>query len=78
MLSIVKDVLTRLYAFLGGDIYYINSGEALPPPLSREEEAKIMEQLRAGDEEVKADAHRAQPQAGSVHSPKVREYRRMR
>lgn len=53
MLSIVKDVLTRLYAALGGDIYYINSGEALPPPLSREEEAKIMEQLRAGDEEVK-------------------------
>ena len=53
MLSIVKDVLTRLYAFLGGDIYYINSGEALPPPLSREEEAKVMEQLRAGDEEVK-------------------------
>ena len=49
----MKDVLTRLYAFLGGDIYYINSGEALPPPLSREEEAKIMEQLRAGDEEVK-------------------------
>ena len=49
----MKDVLTRLYAALGGDIYYINSGEALPPPLSREEEAKIMEQLRAGDEEVK-------------------------
>ena len=53
MLSIVKDVLTRLYAFLGGDIYYINSGEALPPPLSREEEAKINEQLRAVEEEVK-------------------------
>ncbi len=53
MLSIVKDVLTRLYAFLGGDIYDITSGEAMPPPLSREEEAKIMEQLRAGDEEVK-------------------------
>lgn len=53
MLNIVKDVLTRLYAALGGDIYYINSGEALPPPLSREEEAKIMEQLRAGDDEVK-------------------------
>lgn len=53
MLSIVKDVLARLYAFLGGDIYYINSGETLPPPLSREEEARIMEQLRAGDEDVK-------------------------
>ena len=53
MLSIVKDVLARLYAALGGDLYYINSGEALPPPLSREEEAKIMEQLRAGDEDVK-------------------------
>ena len=53
MLSIVKNVLARLYAALGGDIYYINSGEALPPPLSREEEEKIMEQLRAGDENVK-------------------------
>ena len=53
MLIIVKDVIKMLYAFLGGDIYYINSCEALPPPLSREEEAKIMEQLRAGDEEVK-------------------------
>ena len=53
MLSIVKDVLARLYAALGGDIYYINSGEALPPPLSREEEAKIMEQLRAGAENDK-------------------------
>ena len=49
----MTDGLTRLYAALGGDIYYRNSGEALPPPLSREEEAKIMEQLRAGDEEVK-------------------------
>ena len=53
MLSRVKDGRARLYAALGGDIYYINSGEALPPPLSREEEAKIMEQLRAGDEDVK-------------------------
>ena len=53
MLSIVRDMLARLYAALGGEIYYINSGEALPPPLSREEEAGIMERLRAGDEEVK-------------------------
>ena len=49
------DLLLRLYARVDiyGALYYINSGEALPPPLSREEEAKIMEQLRAGDEDVK-------------------------
>ena len=51
MLSIVKDVLTRLYAALGGDIYYINSGEALPPPLSKEAEAEAFARLGTGDAE---------------------------
>lgn len=53
MFDAVKSILAKLYAALGGDIFYINSGEALPPPLSREEEEKIMERMRAGDDDVK-------------------------
>ena len=53
MFDAVKSILAKLYAAIGGDIFYINSGEALPPPLSREEEEKIMERLRAGDDDVK-------------------------
>ncbi len=53
MFDAVKSILAKLYAAIGEDIFYINSGEALPPPLSREEEEKIMERLRAGDDDVK-------------------------
>ncbi len=53
MFDAVKSILAKLYAAIGGDIFYINSGEALPPPLSREEEEEIMERLRAGDDDVK-------------------------
>ncbi|WP_133627629.1 RNA polymerase sporulation sigma factor SigE [Fonticella tunisiensis] len=36
------------------DVYYIGGSEALPPPLSNEEEKRLVEQLREGNEEVKA------------------------
>ncbi|MCL2107157.1 MAG: RNA polymerase sporulation sigma factor SigE [Oscillospiraceae bacterium] len=35
------------------DIYYINGAQALPFPLSREEEAEVMGRLRGGDESVR-------------------------
>ena len=37
----------------GGMINYLGSGESLPPPLEREEEAMALERLREGDEEAK-------------------------
>lgn len=33
-----------------GQVFYINGSETLPPPLSKTEEAKIMERIEAGDE----------------------------
>jgi RNA polymerase sporulation-specific sigma factor len=36
-----------------GDIYYINGAQALPYPLSKEDEAQAMERLLAGDESVR-------------------------
>jgi len=51
--NIIQTLLYRLYLALGGGVYYINSGEALPPPLSREEESKLMEELIRGNDSVK-------------------------
>ncbi|SDC35517.1 RNA polymerase sporulation sigma factor SigE [Shouchella lonarensis] len=36
------------------EIYYIGGSEALPPPLSKEEEATLLEKLPLGDEAVRA------------------------
>lgn len=37
-----------------GSVYYIGSSEVLPPPLSRNEEANLLEKLEGGDRSVKA------------------------
>lgn len=36
-----------------GPLYYVNNSESLPPPLSKEEEKKVMASLSAGDESVR-------------------------
>ena len=36
-------------------LHYIGSSEALPPPLTNEEEARILERLKNGDDEVKSE-----------------------
>ena len=48
-------LLARLYRRLGlaSALYYVNAGEALPPPLSREEESECIPALGEGDESVK-------------------------
>lgn len=40
--------------FRGEEIYYIGGNEALPPPLSREEEEHLLERLPSGDTAVRA------------------------
>jgi RNA polymerase sporulation-specific sigma factor len=66
----VKDIRSLFYAFINGarsfisriewwifsrrDVYYIGGNEALPPPLSSEEEKKLVDQLREGNEEIRA------------------------
>lgn len=36
------------------EVYYIGGSEALPPPLSKEEEAELLEKLPNGDPEVRS------------------------
>jgi RNA polymerase sporulation-specific sigma factor len=47
----------RLLCKLGlrkkGDIYYINGPQSLPQPMTREEEQRVMDRLRRGDESVR-------------------------
>lgn len=50
MFSFFKKLLQRLFK---RECHYINGPETLPPPLTREEEETVMNELRAGD-----DTHR--------------------
>lgn len=50
MLSKVIEELKRIIAKLKGEgIYYINGSENLPPPLTREEEVKILSEIEEGN-----------------------------
>ncbi|MBR2155823.1 MAG: RNA polymerase sporulation sigma factor SigE [Clostridia bacterium] len=53
MMNMIHEALLRLYMAFGGSIHYINSGEALPPPLTKEEENGLMEELLKGNDGVK-------------------------
>ncbi len=48
-------MLEKLYKLLGekNDIGYVSVGDALPPPLSKEEEEETMRRLSQGDESMK-------------------------
>ncbi|MGN1122944.1 MAG: sporulation sigma factor SigE, partial [Eubacterium sp.] len=49
MIKLIKKLLLRL--FKKQKCYYINSAETLPPPLSKEEEQKIMQEIANGNDE---------------------------
>ena len=53
MMNMIHEALLRLYMAFGGSIQYINSGEALPPPLTKEEENNLMQELLNGNDGVK-------------------------
>lgn len=50
---------------------YLARGNAFPKPLSREEEAEMIERMQRGDQERAGKAHRAQPAAGGAHRQKI-------
>lgn len=49
----IRDLLRRLGLDLPAPVMYIGGSETLPPPLSKEEEAELIDRLAAGDMEVK-------------------------
>ena len=55
MLKFIAALFQKLYLKLrlARGLYYINSSEALPPPLSREEEMELIGKLANGDEQVR-------------------------
>lgn len=48
----IKAMISKLF-ITDDEIYYINGSETLPPPLSKDEEAKIMGRIRLGDDSGK-------------------------
>lgn len=52
---IIRIRLARLLHRLGGEseVHYIGSTEALPPPLSTDEESHLIDRLKSGDREVR-------------------------
>ncbi len=46
--------LLRKFGLKEDEIYYIGGSEALPPPLSKEEEAELLLKLPSGDEAVRS------------------------
>lgn len=55
MLKKLQQLLYELYVRIDlvQGLYYVNSGEALPPPLNKEEELTLITSLADGDESVK-------------------------
>lgn len=53
---LIKFYLARVFQWLGQqqEIYYVGSSEALPPPLSNDEENDLIERLGEGDNQVKS------------------------
>jgi len=67
-ITLVK-VLQRLG--LHSEVYYVGSSEALPPPLSTDEESYLIGKLESGDGAVRTVLIRKKPAPGGIYSPQV-------
>ena len=54
MFNILKDLIRKLFGCEGGSLDYVSGGEALPTPMTPEEESRALSELRAGDEKSKS------------------------
>lgn len=50
---LIKQIFEKL-GIKPDEVYYIGGSEALPPPLSKEEEAQLLEKLPSGDKDVRS------------------------
>ncbi|MBQ8574464.1 MAG: RNA polymerase sporulation sigma factor SigE [Clostridia bacterium] len=53
LLSKIKNLILKFKAAEINSVYYVNGPETLPPPLTKEEEAELMQKLGSGDEAVR-------------------------
>ena len=53
-MQLLRNILFKIrFIFLSNSVYYINSAGALPPPLTKSEEAIILQQIKDGDEKAR-------------------------
>lgn len=53
-MQFLRNILFKIrFILLSNSVYYINSSGALPPPLTKAEEAVIMKQIKSGDEKAR-------------------------
>ncbi|MBP3441694.1 MAG: RNA polymerase sporulation sigma factor SigE [Clostridia bacterium] len=53
LLNKIRDIILKMKSDEQNTVYYVNGPETLPPPLSKEEELLLMEELSKGDESVR-------------------------
>ena len=51
--KLLKKIITEIKKLFTEEVHYINGPETLPPPLTKEEELKIMEQIINGNEKAR-------------------------
>ena len=51
--DIIKRLRLKIMSLGKGELYYINSPQMLPPPLSKEEEQEIIDKIREGNVELR-------------------------
>lgn len=49
-MKIIRVMLQQLRRLLGGEVYYVNGSDTLPPPLTRQEEAEVFVRLSSDPE----------------------------
>ena len=53
-MQLLQNILFKIrFILLSNSVYYISSSGALPPPLTKEEEGIIMDQIKKGDEKAR-------------------------
>lgn len=50
---ILEKIISGLKKFFGGDVFYVNGSDTLPPPLTREEEEVVFAGLIANDDKAR-------------------------
>ncbi len=52
-MNIIEKIMSGIRKILGGDVYYVNGSDTLPPPLSRQEEETVFAALMDDDPEAR-------------------------
>ena len=52
-MKIFEKIMSGIKKILGGDVYYVNGSDTLPPPLSRQEEETVFAALMEDDPEAR-------------------------